>query len=110
MALRNPTNEETQEIIRRSLGVPVVFEHEPHDPRFLEEILRWTEILEMPRVTKTFLHTNTLVATMSVIPDSHPTLGQKVFFKHLRETERETVREYRDFLQPRLVLTVEEES
>lgn len=102
MALRNPTNEETQRIIHASVGAVFVFEHPPDDPRFLDEIISWKDILAIPPVTKTFLHTNTLVATMFVVPGSQPFLNRKRYFRHLDETEEETVREYRDFLQPLL--------
>ncbi|HEX5760060.1 MAG TPA: hypothetical protein VF121_12790 [Thermoanaerobaculia bacterium] len=106
MPIRNPTNSETQKIIHKSLGIVFVFKNKPDDPAFLKEVILWKDILEIPPVTKTFLHTNTLVATMSVVPDSRPTLARKVYFRHLDETQQETVKAYRDFLQPRIVLTV----
>jgi hypothetical protein len=104
MPLRNPTNEETQRIIHASLNNVFVFEHDPDDPDFLSETISWEDILSIPPVTKTFIRTSTLVAAMQVIPGSHPTLAPKAFFKHLDDTKQETVKEYRDFLRPRLIL------
>lgn len=104
MASRNPTDEETQKIIHISLSPVFVFEHKPDDPRFLQEVIVWKDILEIPPVTKTFLRTNTLVAAMAVVPNSEPTLPQKAYFKHLDETKQETVKSYRDFLKNRIVL------
>jgi hypothetical protein len=107
MLLRNPTDEETQRIIHISLSPVFVFEHGPDDPGFLTETISWEDILGIPPVTKPFIRTNTLVATMAVIPDSHPTLAPKAFFKHLTDTKQETVQDYKDFLQPRLILRTE---
>ncbi|MEA2564056.1 MAG: hypothetical protein QOH06_5560 [Acidobacteriota bacterium] len=104
MAARNPTNEETQRIIHKSLENVFVFKNGPGAPGFLQEVIIWKDILELPPVNKTFLRTNTLVATMSVVPNSDPTLPQKVYFKHLDDTEEETVKAYRDFLKTRITL------
>ncbi|HEV8580411.1 MAG TPA: hypothetical protein VGX68_15190 [Thermoanaerobaculia bacterium] len=104
MALRNPTDEEAQQIIHGSLSGIFAFKNEPDDPEFLKEIIRWKDILAIPPVTKTFLHMNTLVTTEVLLPGSLPTLNRKLFFKHLDETEQETVKKYRTFLQLRLVL------
>lgn len=104
MATRNPTDEETQKIIHKSLETVFIFKHKPDDPQFLKETIIWKDILEIPPVTKTFLRTNTLVATMSVVPNSEPTLPQKVYFKHLDNTKEETVKAYRDFLKTRIIL------
>jgi hypothetical protein len=109
MPLRNPTDEETQRIIHISLSPVFVFKNKPDQLGFLQEVILWKDILGIPPVTKTFLHTNTLVATMSVIPNSHPALGRKVFFKHLDDTQKETVKDYLDFLQPRIVITESDE-
>ena len=107
MALRNPTNEETQRIIRSSLLMVVPFEHQADDPGFLEEVVPWKDILEIPPVTKTFLHTHTLVTVVFEIPHSSATMNRKLFFRHLDKTESETVEEYRDFLKD-LVLVEED--
>jgi hypothetical protein len=104
MPLRNPTDDETQRIIHGSLGTIFVFEHEPDDPEFLQEIIRWTDILSIPPVNKTFLHMNTLVTTEVLFPGSRPVLHRTQFFRHLDETENETVEQYREFLQLRLFL------
>ena len=108
MALRNPTDEETQRIIRSSLGTVVAFEHEADDPAFLEEIVPWKDILAIPPVTKTFLHTHTLVTVVFEIPNSSASMNRKRFFRHLDETEEETVEEYRDFLKD--LILVEEDA
>jgi hypothetical protein len=108
MALRNPTDEEAQQIIHGSLSGIFVFQNEPNDPRFLDELIRWKDILAIPPVTKTFLHTNTLVTTEVLLPGSLPTLNRPLFFKHLDATKQETVKKYRAFLKLRLILHQEE--
>lgn len=108
MALRNPTDEETQRIIRSSLGTVVAFEHGANDPAFLEEIVPWEDILAIPPVTKAFLHTHTLVTVVFEIPHSSATMNRKLFFRHLDKTESETVEEYRDFLKD--LILVEEDA
>lgn len=108
MAIRNPTDEETQRIIRSSLGTVVAFEHKADDPDFLEEIVPWKDILAIPPVTKTFLHTHTLVTVVFEIPKSSASMNRKLFFKHLDQTEEETVEEYRDFLKD--LILVEEDA
>lgn len=108
MALRNPTDEETQRIIRSSLGMVVAFEHDAGDPLFLEEIVPWKDVLAIPPVTKTFLHTHTLVTVVFEIPRSSATMNRKLFFRHLDQTEAETVEEYRDFLKD--LILVEEDA
>ena len=99
MALRNPTEEETLKIIRGSLGAVVVFEHAVTDPRFLEEVISWKDILAIPPVTKVFLLTTTLAATLLVIPGSAASMNRKLFFRHLDQTEEETVGKYRELLK-----------
>lgn len=108
MPLRNPTDEETQSIIHVSLSTLISFEHEPDEPEFLEEVIAWeADVLAIPPVTKTYLHTHTLVATINVIPGSTPSLSRNLFFAHLDETADETVEQYRDFLRD--LLLVEED-
>lgn len=104
MAPRNPTDDEAQRIIHGSLNTIFVFKNEPDDPEFLKEIIRWKDILSIPPVNKTFLHMNTLVTAEVLFPGSRPTLNRTKFFKHLDETEKETVKKYREFLKLRLVL------
>ncbi|HBL26843.1 MAG TPA: hypothetical protein DD490_08420 [Acidobacteria bacterium] len=104
MALRNPTDLEAQQILHGSLNTVHAFAHQPGDPAFLTEVIRWKDILEIPPVTKTFLHMNTLVTAEVLLRGSQPTMNRKLFFRHLDATEQETVAQYRDFLQLRLVL------
>jgi hypothetical protein len=99
MALRSPTDEETQKIIHSSVGVVFTFNHGPENSQFLDEVISWKDILNIPSVTKIFLHTTTLVATKFVIPGGAPAMSRKIFFRHLDQTEEETVEEYRDFLK-----------
>ena len=107
MALRGPTDDEAQQIIHGSLSGLFVFKNEP-GPEFLKETIRWKDILAIPPVTKTFLHMNTLVTAEVLLPGSLPTLNRKLFFRHLDETEQETVKKYQAFLKLRLVLHQEE--
>src|SRR5215217_3853279 len=99
MAIRNPTDEETQRIIHVSLNTVRNFAHDPDDPLFLEEMISWTDILSILPVTPEFLYTNTLVATEFLFPGSQATMNEFLFFEHLEETDEETVEEYRDFLK-----------
>jgi hypothetical protein len=108
MALRNPTDDEAERIIHGSLSTIFVFKHKPGNPDFLKEVIRWKDILSIPPVNKTFLHMNTLVTAEVLLPGSRPVLNRKLFFRHLDETEKETVKKYRDFLQLRLFLHEEE--
>lgn len=105
MALRNPTDEETKFIIRASLGTVFVFRHHPDEPEFLEEVISWKDILNIPRVTQDFLFLHTLIATEFLFPGSEATMNHLLFFEHLDQTEEETVRQYRDFLK--FLLTLE---
>ncbi len=104
MAIRNPTDSETQRIIHKAVGTVFTFEHEPEDEAFLEEVIRWKDILEIPPVTKMFLHMNTRVAIHFVIPEGAASLSRKLFFDHLDNTEEETVEEYRDFLRDLIIV------
>lgn len=107
MPLRPPTEEEAEEVIFDSLGTVWEFEHEPGDPNFLEEIFSWTDILAIPPVNKTWLHTHTLVATYLLDPDHiRPSMNRNLFFDHVGNTDEETVSDYRQFLLE--VLTIRE--
>jgi len=109
MAIRNPTDEEAQQIIHVSLVTVHVFEHAWDDPRFLEETIPWEEeILRIPPVTPEFLYTNTLVAIEFLFPGSQATMNEFLFFEHVEDTVEETVEEYRDFLK--LLLVMREDS
>lgn len=104
MEIRNPTDEEAQQIIHGSLNNIFAFEHEPDEPGFLEEVIRWDDILAIPPVNKTFLRTNLLVAAEVLLPGSSPNIIRSIFFEHLDNTAQETVEEYREFLKIELIL------
>ncbi len=111
MPLRAITDSEARRVIHASLSPVWVFRFNPGQPQFRDETIAWIDILEIPPITRSWLYTQTLVA--AYLLDGRfrrPRLNRNVFFAHLATRldgggdSRETVADYRDFLQRELIL------
>ena len=110
MTLRPSTDLEARRVIHASLAPVWVFRFSPEQSRFLDETIVWSDILGIPPVSRSWLYTQTLVAAYLLDGRSRrPRLNRKVFLAHLTPylegdvDSRETVADYRDFLQRELI-------
>ncbi len=105
MPLRPIDDYEAREVIHASLSPVWVFPHTVSQPAFLEDAIVWADILEIPPVTRSWLHTQILLAAYLYDGRFHlPRLNRNVFFVHLAAAGDETVADYRDFLMSELIL------
>ncbi len=115
MPLRPVTDSEARRVIHASLSAVWVFRHAPSQPAFLREAIVWSDVLEIPPVTRSWLYTQTLVAAYLLDRERlRPRLNRRVFFGHLALAagvpaagipgRRETVEDYRDFLLRELIV------
>ena len=114
--LRPITDSEARRVIYGSLSPAWVFRHTPSQPAFLRDAISWTDLLELPPVTRTWLYNQTLVAAFLLDRERfRPRMNRRVFFAHLAPAgagagggasggRRETVAAYRDFLLRELII------
>lgn len=105
MPLQQLTPAQLNKVVFDSLHALWNFGSKPGDPQWENEQIAWSDILDVPPVTPTYLYTHTLVATHLLDPAHYvPVMNQKVFVDHVKSTARETVAQYITFLAPLLLV------
>ena len=99
------TEQESLEVVYSSLITVWNFAHPPSDPSFPQDRIVWSDILQLPPVTKTWLYYQTLVAAYVLDPIHYrPGMNQKKYFAHLDSTSDESVQQYATFLRNEIVI------